>query len=46
MFPQFHKWKMELQENGNFRLFAAKGKRRTTIFLLQMEVDFPWKGND
>ncbi len=33
-------------ENGNFCLFAAKGKQQTSIFLLQMEVDFPWKGND
>jgi hypothetical protein len=33
-------------ENGNLRSFAAKGKWQTSIFLLQMEVDFPWKGND
>jgi hypothetical protein len=46
MFPEFRKRKTELTESGNFRLFAAKGKQRTSIFWLQMEVYFPWKGND
>jgi hypothetical protein len=40
MFPEFRNRKTELTENGNFRLFAAKGKQKTSIFLLQMEVYF------
>jgi hypothetical protein len=49
-FPEFRKRKTELTENGNFRLFAANGKRKrqTSICLLQMETEvcFAWLAND
>ncbi len=40
-FPEFRKKKMELTENGNFRLFSANGKLnwQTSICLLQMETE-------
>jgi hypothetical protein len=41
MFPEFHKQKTELTENGNFRLFAANRKQKwqTSARLLQTETE-------
>jgi hypothetical protein len=41
VFPEFRKQKMELTENGNFRLFAEnrKQKRQTSVCLLKMETE-------
>jgi hypothetical protein len=41
MFVEFCKWKTELTENGNFRLFPAKEKRKrqTSVHLLKTEKE-------
>jgi hypothetical protein len=48
MFREFRKRKMEPTEIGNFHLFVANGKRKTSICLLKTEPElcFSWSAND